>query len=191
VSSPRTLTRLLQAWSAGDSAAEAELFALVYDDLRRRAAAYLRQERAAHTLQPTALVNEVYLRLAAQAEGDWPNRAKFFALAATMMHRVLVDHARRHRRDKRGGGSWCRVPLADDSLVAAPLEADLLDLDDALRELERLDPRQARLVVLRFFGGLSIAEAAAVVGVSTATANREWSFARAWLFRALAAAGEA
>jgi RNA polymerase sigma factor (TIGR02999 family) len=185
------LTRLLQAWSAGDASAEEKLFALVYDDLRRRAARCLRRERAAHTLQPTALVNEVYLRLTGQESNDWPNRAKFFALAATMMHRVLVDHARRHRRDKRGGGGWCRVPLGDDSLVETPREVDLLDLDAALGQLEKLDPRQARLVVLRFFGGLSIAEAAAVVGVSTATANREWSFARAWLFRELRPAGDA
>jgi RNA polymerase sigma factor (TIGR02999 family) len=181
---PRTITRLLRAWSGGDAAASEQLLALVYGDLKMRARRHLRRERAGHTLQPTALVHEAYLRLVGQADVDWRNRAQFLGVAAVMMRRVLVDHARAHAAEKRGG-SWTRVLLHED--IAAGPDADVaaVDLEMAIVELAAQDARQARLVELRVFGGLSFEDAAEVIGVSTATAHREWTVARAWLFRRL------
>lgn len=155
---------------------------LVYRDLRRRAGAYFRRERPGHTLQPTALVHEAYLRLVDQRQLAWKNRAQFLALAAQMMRRILVDHARARAAAKRGG---IRVTLVEGLVAGTSPQPDLLDLDEALSELAELDERQAHLVELRFFGGLSIEETARALDVSVATANRDWVTAKAWLFRRL------
>jgi RNA polymerase sigma factor (TIGR02999 family) len=180
---PEAVTRLLRAWSEGDLTARDELVPLVYDELRRRAAAYLRRERRGHTLQPTALVHEAYSRLASQHE-PFQNRAQFFAMASQMMRRVLVDHARAHHARKRASGGF-RVDLTEGLAIAQPRQVDLIALDRALEELAALDERQARLVEMRFFGGLTADEAADALQVSLATANRDWALARAWLFRRL------
>ena len=179
------LTAVLRAWSDGDPAAEAKLLPLVYDQLRRQAAHQLRRERPGHSLSPTAVVHELYLRLVPQERASWVNRAQFFAVASRLIRRVLVDHARARRTAKRAGG-WQRVTLADDVAEAGPLDLDLLALDRALEELAALDARRARLVELRYFGGLSLDETAAALGVSAATVSREWQLARAWLHRRLA-----
>jgi len=181
---PQTVTRLLHAWSRGDADASERLLALLYDDLKLRARRQLRRERRDHTLQPTALVHEAYLRLVRQSEVTWRNRAQFLALAAVMMRRVLLDHGRGRGTAKRGG-SWVRVSLETDASAATAPEADLRDLETALEELAVQDARQARLVELRVFGGLSYDEAAEVLGISAATARRDWTIARAWLFRRL------
>ena len=183
-SDPRTVTRLLQAWSHGDAAASEQLLSLLYGDLKRRARRQLRGERRGHTLQPTALVHEAYLRLIRQTEVSWQNRAQFLGLAAVMMRRVLVDHARNRQAEKRGGAA-VRVPLEAEVASAPAPEADFGDLEKALEELAQQDPRQARLLELRVFGGLSYEDAAEVLGVSPATARRDWRIARAWLFRRL------
>jgi RNA polymerase sigma-70 factor, ECF subfamily len=178
------VTRLLDQATLGDAHAANSLFAIVYDDLRRVAASALRRERTDHTLQPTALVHEVYLRLADTPDGQWRNRAHFLAIAARAMRRVLVDHARGHNAQKRGSGET-PVPLEDVD-VAAPmvdLDVDLVALDEALGRLGRLDPRQARVVELRFFGGLTVEETAEVIDTSTRTVKREWQVARIWLKR--------
>lgn len=179
------LTALLRAWGQGDSAAGERLLPLVYDELRRLAASYLRKERPDHTLRPTALVHEAYLRLIGQQAG-WQNRQQFFGVAAQMMRRVLVDHARSRRRLKRAGG-WTRVSLddADGQALYLTPDVDLLALEEALEELQGIDPEAIRLVELRFFAGLSIEDAAQVMGVSVATANRSWRLAKAWLFQRL------
>ena len=179
------LTAVLRAWSDGDPAAEAKLLPLVYDQLRRQAAHQLRRERPGHSLSPTAVVHELYLRLVPQERASWVNRAQFFAVASRLIRRVLVDHARARRTAKRAGG-WQRVTLADDVVEAGPPDIDLLALDRALEELTALDARRARLVELRYFGGLSLDETAAALGVSAATVSREWQLARAWLHRRLA-----
>jgi RNA polymerase sigma-70 factor (ECF subfamily) len=184
---PEAVTRLLRAWSLGDLAARDQLVPLVYDELRRRAAAYLRRERRDHTLQPTALVHEAYSRLASQNE-PFQNRSQFFAMASQMMRRVLVDHARAHQARKRASGGL-RVELTEGLVVAEPRQVDLIALDGALEELAAKDERQARLVEMRFFGGLTADEAADALGVSLATANRDWALARAWLFRRLKETG--
>jgi len=162
---------------------------IVYDELRRIAAAHLRRERAGHTLQPTALVNEAYLRLVGAADPPWRNRGAFFGAAAQAMHRILIDHARKRLRQKRGGGA---VPVSLSR--AGPASWDeperLLALDEALRRLLEVDARSAEVVKLRYFGGLSTAQTAEVLGVSERTVKREWTFARAWLRRALGEAGE-
>ena len=176
------VTGLLKAWSRGDLAARDELVPLVYAELRRRAAAYLRRERRDHTLQPTALVHEAYLRLIGQTHTTWKNRSQFCAIAAQMMRRILVDHAREHQADKRPGAGL-RVALDDRIGAADPAGYELLQIDRALDELARLDPRQAQIVELRFFGGLSEQEVATALSVSRATVTREWQMARAWLFR--------
>jgi RNA polymerase sigma factor (TIGR02999 family) len=181
---PRTVTRLLHAWCRGDAAASERLLALLYGDLKQRARRQLGHERRDHTLQPTALVHEAYLRLVQQVDVSWQNRAQFLAMAAVMMRRVLVDHARGRGAGKRGG-AWVRVPLEGDLGAMAAPEADFGDLDRALHELAAQDARQARLVELRVFGGLSYDDAAEVLGVSAATARRDWTIARAWLFRRL------
>jgi len=156
------------------------LAALLYPELRRRAAAYLRRERAGHTLQPTALVNEAYLLLAAQRVGGWRDRTHFAAMAAQMMRRVLVDHARRRKTTKRSG-QWSRVTLTDQAAASPDDGIDVIALDDALSELASFDPEKSRLVELRYFGGLSIDETAEAMNVSPATIDREWRAARAWL----------
>lgn len=182
--SPGTVTRLLLAWSAGDTAASDQLLALLYDDLKQRARRQLRRERRDHTLQPTALVHEAYLRLVRQTDVTWRNRAQFLALAAVMMRRVLLDHGRGRGTAKRGG-SWVRVALESEGGPAAGPDAELGELEAALDDLAVQDARQARLVELRVFGGLSYEEAAEVMGISPAVARREWTMARAWLFRRL------
>ncbi len=180
------VTELLLGWSEGDDAARERLMSLVYDELRRIAGAQLRGERRNHTLQATALVNEAYVRLVDQTRVQWRNRAHFFGIAAQLMRRILVDHARRQRAAKRGGGA---TMLAINEEIAAGPERDfdLVALDDALEQLQEFDPRAARLVELRFFGGLTIEETGEVLGLSPATIKREWSTARAWLYREIAA----
>jgi RNA polymerase sigma factor (TIGR02999 family) len=174
------VTQILHAIDSGDARAASELLPLVYDELRKLAAARMNGEWAGHTLQATALVHEAYLRLVGDADPGWQNRGHFFAAAAEAMRRILVDYARAKNADKRGG-DWDRISLeAAGDLTATP-PADVLLIDETLRELSRHDPQSAKLVELRYFGGLSVEEAAAVVGVSTATAYRHWSFARAWI----------
>ncbi len=158
------------------------LMPLVYDELRRLAQSYLRNERSGHTLQGTALVHEAYLRLIDQKNVQWQNRAHFFGLASQMIRRILVDHARGHNAAKRGAGAP-RLSLDEAIGVPGARDLGLVGLDDALNGLAQIDPDQSRIVELRFFGGLSIEETAQVMGISTATANREWASARAWLFR--------
>jgi RNA polymerase sigma factor (TIGR02999 family) len=178
---PSDITRLLIAWSDGRREALDDLMPIVYADLRRVAAGYMRRETPGHALQPTALVHEAYVRLIDQRQVKWRNRAHFFGVAAGMMRRILVDNARRRRADKRGGG-WERVTLAGDEAAAdSHKEVDVLALHDALERLAAFDPQQARIVELRYFGGLTIEEAAEVVGVSPATVVREWTIAKAWL----------
>jgi RNA polymerase sigma-70 factor, ECF subfamily len=174
------VTLLLSALTRGDEGAASKLMPLIYDELRRLAASYMRRERTDHTLQATALVHEAYLKLVEQRSTDWQSRAHFFGVAAQMMRRILVDHARGHSRQKRGG-EHAKVPL-DEALVMADRQADeVLAVDDSLNELAKIDPRQAKVVELRFFGGLSVEEAANVIGVSPKTVKREWSVAKAWL----------
>jgi RNA polymerase sigma factor (TIGR02999 family) len=176
---------LLVAWSGGDREALDMLTPLVEQELHHIAARYMAGERAPHVLQPTALVNEAFLRLVDWKTVRWQNRAHFFGVAAHLMRRILVDFARTRQRAKRGGGGMT-VTLSDaDAVPSAPRDADLEALDDALQTLERLDPRQSRVVELRFFGGLSLEETAHVLDVSVGTVRRDWSLARAWLFREL------
>jgi RNA polymerase sigma-70 factor (ECF subfamily) len=173
---------LLRAWGKGDTQARDDLLPVVYAELRAQAVRYMRRERRDHTLQPTALVHEAYVRLIGQARVSWQNRAHFFGLAAEMMRRILVDHARKHQAAKRSGAA---MRVAWDERVGAtpPLDCELLLLDQALAELAARDPRQARVVELRYFGGLSEQEAAEVLTVSRTTVTRDWNVARAWLFR--------
>jgi RNA polymerase sigma factor (TIGR02999 family) len=181
------VTELLRAWGAGDAAASEALVPLVYAELRRQARRALRREGEGHTLQATALVHEAWLRLDGQHDARWESRTQFLAVAAQMMRRVLVDHARTRRARKRGGGAT-QVSLGEAiQAVAASDEVDVLALDEALGRLAVLDPRKARLVELRYFAGLSIPEAAAVLGISPATVGREWVVARMWLRRELGA----
>lgn len=187
-SSRPDITGLLRRWNQGDRDALEPLLPLVYEELRRLAAGYLRHERPDHTLQPTALVHEAYLRLVGQDQVVWQNRSHFFGIAAQMMRRVLVDHARRRHAAKRGAAA-IRVELSAEDLEAGlDRDPEILALDAALDELAALDARQARVVELRFFGGLTVEETAEVVGISTATVKREWRTARAWLRRELGAA---
>lgn len=179
------VTRLLTAWSKGDSSAGDRLLPVVYDELHRVAVRAMRRESDGHTLQPTALVNEAYLRLVDQSHADWQNRAQFFGVAAQVMRRILVDHARGRNSGKRGGGEH---PLTLDELHDAPISSpavEVLALHEALERLAVFDPDQARLVELRYFAGLNIDETAEALGVSAATVKREWSVARAWLRREL------
>jgi RNA polymerase sigma factor (TIGR02999 family) len=181
---PKEVTRLLQEWSEGKPQALEELLPLVHAELLRCARAELRRERPNHTLQPTALVNEAYLRLVGQRETRWENRAQFFAFAAEIMKRILVDDYRRRKARKRPRPEL-RVSLSEDLPAGGSDGIDLLWLNEALERLKALDPRQARIVVLRFFAGLSVEEAAGVMGTSPATVKREWSMAKAWLSREL------
>ena len=181
---PGAGTLLLQAWGRGDIQARDDLFALVHRDLRVRAAACLRRERRDHSLQPTALIHETYLRLVDQQRVDWQNRAHFLAVAAKMMRRVLVDHARRRNAAKRPLNTL-RVAMDDEVGRVEPVACEVLALHTALDELERLDERQARIVELRYFAGMSEDEIAAAIGVSRSSVTRDWQMARAWLFRHL------
>ena len=176
------VTRLLSDWSNGDRRALDELLPLVYDELRHLANAYLKRERDGHTLQSTALVHEAFLRLVNQHDVQWQGRAHFFGIAAQMIRRILVDHARAQRAAKRGAGA-VRIDLGEELAVAQQRDLDLIVLDDALERLATMDERQSRIVELRFFAGLSVEDTADVMGISTATVKREWSSARAWLFR--------
>ena len=178
------VTVLLTRVSAGDESAPGKLLELVYDDLRHLAAAYMKDERSDHTLQATALVHEAYMRMVDWENVTWENRAQFFAVAAQVMRRVLVDHARGRRAAKREG-SQHKLALDEAVSFASEKEFDLLALEDALQSLEKLDPRQAKIVELRFFGGLSIEEVAHVLKVSVTTVKREWTVAKAWFQREL------
>jgi len=178
------VTRLLRAWNAGDTGALDELVPLVYEELRRRARAYLRRERPGHVLQPTALVHEAYARLVDQHGIDWQNRAHFFAVASRIMRNLLVDQARAAKMAKRSG-AWARVSLAEHMAEAGPADIDVLALDIALTRLAEFDPRKSRIAELRFFGGLSLAETGKVLEISVATVERDWQAARAWLYTAL------
>ena len=180
------VTGLLLAWSAGQTSALQRLVPLVFEDLHHRAALKLRSERADHTLQPTALINEVYLRLVDQDRVQWQNRAQFFGIAASLMRRVLVDHARRRAAAKRGDPAL-RVPLDEGEAGVPAREVDLLVLDQALHQLGHLDSRQKQVVELRYFGGLTIAETAHALEISPATVKNDWALARAFLFRELEA----
>src|SRR6266550_1833091 len=179
------VTRLLRAWSAGDESALDTLIPLVYDDLHRAAHLYMAREAPDNTRQTTALVNEVYLRLLGAREVDWQNRAHFLAVCATLMRRILTDFARARKSQKRGGSAE-HVPLDDDILVSNAPRVDLLALDDALTALAAVDERQARVVELRFFGGLDVKETAEVLQVSPETVHRDWRLAKEWLLHELA-----
>jgi len=180
------VTELLLSWGNGNDSAREALLPLVYDDLRRIARSYLRRERPGHTLQPTALVHEAYLRLIDQRRVTWQNRAQFVGLAAVMMRRVLVNHARDRSAAKRGGQAE-RVPLTVAADVVAVPQADVLAVHEALDRLQVLDARKSRVVELKFFGGLTTGEISEVMEISPATIEREWSFARAWLYDAISA----
>ena len=179
---PNEITERLIAWGAGDRAALDQLLPVVYQELRRMAGNYLRQENPGHTLQPTALVHEAWLRLIDQARVDWRNRAQFFGVAAQMMRRILVDHAKAKHREKRGGDA---VKLSLDDVINLSREraADLLALDDALDELTRVDERKSRVVELRYFGGFTVEEIAQILEVSPETVMRDWKLAKAWLYQ--------
>jgi RNA polymerase sigma factor (TIGR02999 family) len=179
------ISQLLAAWPDQDPAARAALVAIIYSELHRLAHHYMRSERQGHTLQTTALVNEAYLRLVDVDRMQWRDRAHFFAMAATTMRRILVDHARAHARDKRGGGVIVTPLVAD--LPAPGSDVDVLRLDDALERLAAVDPPQAKVVELRYFAGMTIEETAVALGISTGTVKREWSVAKAWLYRELRA----
>jgi len=177
------ITRLLKQWSNGNAEVLDDLMPLVYVELRRQASGYLRRERSNHTLQPTALINEAYLKLIDQRAVKWQNRAHFFAIAAQAMRRILVDYARQRQRDKRGGKAENLSLEQAISIVSQEKSVDLVALDDALTRLEKFDERQARVVELRYFSGLSIDETAEVLGVSNVTVRRDWNMAKAWLLQ--------
>jgi RNA polymerase sigma factor (TIGR02999 family) len=183
--SPPQVTQLLLAWSNGDQAAREQLIPLVYGELRRLAHHYMRRERSNHTLQTTALVHEVYLRLAGIDAMRWRDRVHFFATAATLMRRVLVDYARQRGRDKRGA-DVPNTPL-DENLAAPQPAIDIVALDETLEQLAAVDPRQARIVELRFFAGLTVDDTAEALGISPATVKRDWATAKLWLYNQLRA----
>jgi RNA polymerase sigma-70 factor (ECF subfamily) len=176
------VTRWLVAGTGGDAHALESLLPLVYEELHRQAVRFFRRERADHTLQPTALVNEVYLRLINQNEVNWQNRAQFFGIAAQMMRRILVSHARGREAKKRGGAAQ-HITLQEDLAAAPQRDLNLLAVDEALTRLEAVDPEKSRMVELRFFSGLSVDETAEVMGVSPRTVDRQWQTAKAWLHR--------
>jgi RNA polymerase sigma-70 factor (ECF subfamily) len=183
VPSPKEVTRLLVDWGNGDQAALDELIPLVYDELRRLAGRYMRRESQGHTLQTSALVNEAYLRLIDQKSVQWQNRAHFFGVAAQLMRRILVDHARSRSRAKRGGQAQM-VSLAEQAVMSKEI-ADVITLDEALNNLAELDPRKSQIVEMKFFGGLTNEEVAEVLKVTSRTVEREWRKAKAWLHRAI------
>jgi len=176
------LTQLLLDWSNGDESASDKLFPLVYDELKRTARRYMRKEKPGHTLQTAALVNEAYLRLIEQQRVHWQNRAQFYAIAAQMMRRILVDHARRHARLRRGAGA-IKISLDEVAVVSDEGGAELIALDDALQTLAKVDARRSQVVELRFFGGLSNSEIGEVLKITPNTVMRDWNLARAWLYR--------
>ena len=178
------VSALLQAWSQGHVDARDRLMEVVYQELRRRAAAYLRRERPGHTLQPTALVHEAYLRLVDQHAAAWQNRAQFFGVASQIMRRILVDRARARKTAKRSG-QWTRVTLDESLAERQPRDVDVLDLDAALTDLATFDARKSQVADLRFFGGLTLEETGQVLGLSVASVEREWQVARAWLYARL------
>jgi RNA polymerase sigma factor (TIGR02999 family) len=180
--SSQNITRLLLDWRNGDQSALDRLMPLVYEELRRMANHYMRNERRGHTLQTSALVNEAYLRLVDHENIEWQNRAHFFGVAAQAMRRILVDHARTRNYQKRGGGAQ-QVSLDEAMTLAGERAAELITLDDALRELAKMDERKSRVVELRYFGGLSVEETAEALGVSIPTVTRDWNTAKAWLMR--------
>jgi len=182
------ITQLLIAWGNGDRAAMDNLAPLVHKELHRVASRQMAGERPGHILQTTALVNEAYLRLVDWKNVQWQNRAHFFAMAAQIMRRILVDHARTRNRAKRGGAAL-QVTLSEAAEVAPRSTSDMVALDDALKTLETLDPRQSKVVELRFFGGLSLEETAEALRVSVSTVRRDWSLAQAWLYRELSGKG--
>lgn len=178
------VTRILHDWSGGDPNAPERLMPYVYDELRRLARAFLSRERGGHTLQPTALVNEAYLRLVDQTRVNWQNRAHFYGIAASMMRRVLIDHARSHATEKRGGGA-VRLSVDDVQLPLEQRADSLVALDEALERLNQIDERKCKVVEMRFFAGMSDEEMAEVLGVTTRTVLRDWKKARLWLYREL------
>jgi RNA polymerase sigma factor (TIGR02999 family) len=180
--SPRQVTDLLAQWRAGDREALDSLMPLVYEELRHLARHYLRQERPDHTLQSTALVHEAFMRLVGQNPSEWKSRAHFYGIAARLMRQILVDHARNRRAAKRGGNSL-KLTLNEALAGSKGKDLDILALDDALNNLAQLNPQQSHIVELRFFSGLSIEDTSEVLGVSPATVKRNWTTARAWLFR--------
>ncbi|HWT02451.1 MAG TPA: sigma-70 family RNA polymerase sigma factor [Pyrinomonadaceae bacterium] len=182
ISSEQDVTELLLEWRRGDRAALDRLTPLVYDELRRIAHRYMRQERGGHTLETTALVNEAYLRLAGQQRVEWQDRAHFFAVTAQVMRHVLIDHARRRHYAKRGGAAQ-QVPLEEAHAMSHERAAELIALDEALEKLAQLDSRKARVVELRYFGGLSLEETADTLQISVMTVRRDWRAARAWLYK--------
>ena len=190
MSSTHDVTRLLVAWGEGNRAAESELIEILYVELKRLAKAYLRREHANQSLAATALVHEAYLKLVDQRNVHWRNRSHFFGIAAQAMRRILVDRARASLAAKRGGEA-IQVPFVESQSVQESPDVDVLELDTALSRLESLEPRWSRLIELRFFAGLSVDETAAALELSPATIKRDWSLARAWLFRELRASGPA
>lgn len=182
--SPHDVTEMLHDWSEGDAGAAERLMPLVYDELRKLARDYLRRERADHTLQPTALVNEAYLKLVDQTRVNWQNRSHFFGIAAQIMRRILVDHARSQAAEKRGG-LLRKLSLDDANVLPEERAVGLIELDDALKRLAEIFPRKGQVIELRFFGGLSVEETAHVLGVSDKTVMREWQSAKLWLYREL------
>jgi len=181
------ITDLLVGYGRGDKEALDKLMPIVYEELRRQAARYLRREQAGHTLQTTGLIHEAYVRLVDQRHVQWQNRAHFFGIAAQMMRRILVDHARTKKRAKRGG-SDIKVSLADATVPVKERDLDVVALDEALSRLAQIDEPQSRVVELRFFSGLTVEETAEVMGISPATVKRDWSMAKAWLHRELSGA---
>ncbi len=187
VPSTAEITQWLVASKEGDTAALEKLLPLVYDELHRQALGFFSRERPGHTLQPTALVNDVYLRLVRQHDVSWKNRAQFFGVAAQMMRRILVSHARARRAGKRGGGEQ-RITLQEGLAAAPERDVNLLAVDEALTKLEAIDPEKSRMVELRFFSGMSVEETAEVMGVSPRTIDRQWQTAKAWLYREISEA---
>ena len=183
---PSEITQMLIELTGGNKDVVNQILPHIYDELRRLAGSYLRRERADHTLQPTALVHEAYMKLIDQKQVHWQNRAHFFGIAAQVMRRILMDHARKHTAEKRGGDAD-KLPLEEEILVVShERSADLIALDDALQALSQFDEQKAKIVELRYFGGLSIEETAEVIGVSVPTINRQWRMAKAWLHAELA-----
>lgn len=183
---PREITQMLLELTDGNEEVVNQILPHIYDELRRLASSYLRRERSNHTLQPTALVHEAYMKLIDQSRVKWQNRAHFFGIAAQVMRRILMDHARKHTAEKRGGDAEL-LPIEEEILVVShDKSAELVALDDALNQLAEMDERKAKIVELRYFGGLSIEETAEVLGVSVPTVNREWRMAKAWLYSEIA-----
>ena len=176
----QNVTAMLRDWTNGDQEALDKLIPVVYDELRRQAARYLREERPGHTLQTTALIHEAYLRLINQHNVEWKDRAHFYAIAARLMRQILVDHARKRQAAKRGG-SDIKVPLEEEMVISPERNMDLVALDEALTRLAGIDPQQSRIVEMRYFSGLSTEETAEVMGVSSRTVKRDWNVAKAWL----------